>query len=94
VAAGKARRRLRSASYDLKGDDMTEKPLAVRTHHLMCMSRGAATGSNHPTLSPLLEWIRRDPGRLIRVVVGPDVDQFDPSAAFCFVVSGLSVTTS
>ncbi|NLX59228.1 MAG: DUF1284 domain-containing protein [Phycisphaerae bacterium] len=51
---------------------MDEKPLAVRTHHLMCVSRGALTGSKHPTLSPLLELIRKEPGRLIRVVVGPD----------------------
>jgi hypothetical protein len=51
---------------------MSAKPLAVRTHHLMCVSRGAATGSQHPTLTPLLELIRKEPGRLIRVVVGPD----------------------
>ena len=51
---------------------MDEKPLAVRTHHLMCVSRGALTGSKHPTLSPLLELIRKEPGRTIRVVVGPD----------------------
>jgi len=38
----------------------------------MCVSRGAATGSRHPTLTPLLELIREEPGRLIRVVVGPD----------------------
>ncbi len=49
-----------------------QKPLAVRTHHLMCVSRGALTGSKHPTLSPLLELIRREPDRAIRVVVGPD----------------------
>ena len=47
-------------------------PLKVRTHHLMCISRGAVTGGHHPTLTPLLQLIRKDPDRLITVVIGPD----------------------
>jgi len=52
---------------------MKEDTIAIRAHHLVCMSRSAAEGnSNHPTLTPILEKIHANPDRHIRVIIGPD----------------------
>ena len=49
-----------------------EDVLTVRAHHLVCLVHHAVFGDEHPTLPLLLEQIREDPERLLRVVVGPD----------------------
>jgi hypothetical protein len=51
---------------------MPTQPLVVRAHHLVCLVHFAARGGTHPTLPLLLRAVRENPGRLLRVVVGPD----------------------
>lgn len=46
--------------------------LTVRAHHLVCLAHHAVFGDEHPTLPVLLKAVREDPGRCLRVVVGPD----------------------
>ena len=51
---------------------MPEEALTVRAHHLVCLAHHAVFGDEHPTLPVLLKAVREDPGRRLRVVVGPD----------------------
>ena len=51
---------------------MPEGTLTVRAHHLVCLAHHAVYGDEHPTLPILLEAVREDPERRVRVVVGPD----------------------
>jgi hypothetical protein len=46
--------------------------LTVRAHHLGCVAHFAVHGGDHATLPILLEALRDDPCRPVRVVAGPD----------------------
>jgi len=51
---------------------MNDDVLTVRAHHLVCLAHHAVHGGEHPTLPTLLDALRRDPDRRVRVVIGPD----------------------
>jgi len=48
------------------------KPIAIRTHHLMCLINSAAQKSTRPEIIATITTLRAHPDGLIRLVIGPD----------------------